>query len=98
MSVILHIRALIITNLKEDLAPQVKSAILNVIDKIDSELDELGYDSGFEVDEAISNLDKILLGIEEEEEELKSEREDLDYGVQIPPRKSKVASREDDEQ
>lgn len=75
MSALLHIKNLIIVNLKCD--SELKDAIMYVFNNIDSDLDINGYETSTATDEAIDYLDKVLCqeAQEEEEEEVIEEEE-----------------------
>lgn len=97
MSVLIQLKHLIVTNLNPNLDQNIKAAMLNVINAIDSDLDDQGYDTSFETDEAIEALDAAILGLEyqtEREEELDNENK---FSVSIPPRKPSIAPRDEEE-
>lgn len=58
MSVLLHVKNIIIHNLKME--PEVKKAVSSVLNAIDSDLDEFSYVPTMETDETIEHLDKVL--------------------------------------
>lgn len=73
MSALLQVKNLLVAHLKEDTDPKLKRAMLNVLNEIDSDLDEYGYETTESTDEAIEHLDNVLIGVGEEEDEIEDE-------------------------
>lgn len=69
MSALLHIKNLLIAHLDPKTPIELKSAMMGVLNSIDSDLDEYGYVTTDETDEAIEELDRVLVGEDETESE-----------------------------
>lgn len=69
MSALLQVKNLLVAHLDPKTDPDLKRAMLNVLNSIDSDLDEYGYETSDSTDEAIEYLDAVLIGQAEEEEE-----------------------------
>ena len=70
MSKLLHIKGIILTHMTAE--PDLKDAVMEVINSIDSDLDQIEYDEDMASDrtnDAIKNLDKVLTGTQDESEE-----------------------------
>ena len=74
MSVLKEIKGIILRGLKSETV-EVKEAVLEVFDAIDSDLDSVDYDpansdddSAKDVIEAVAGLNRILIGLGEEED------------------------------
>jgi len=57
-------------------APELKKAVMGVMNSIDSDLDEAIYITSDATDDAIAELDRVLIGEDEDEETLYKEQED----------------------
>lgn len=98
MSVLLNLKNLIVLHLDDKMPSEVKAAVMRVYNSIDGDLDMGGYETSFETDEALINLDKVLTGQEDEREQTELESE-TNRPIEVPrSRKPTVAPRgEDDE-
>jgi hypothetical protein len=74
MSALLSVRNLILLHLDKNMDRRLKTAVMNVITEIDMDLDIQGYSTAIEVDEALEHLDKVLVGLEEEQEEVEEDK------------------------
>jgi hypothetical protein len=80
MSVIMDIKGLILSNFKGE--PKIKSALLNVLNELDNDLNVGGYEPSSDVDKSIDELDKALIDLDEIEsivENEEEEEEDVGY-------------------
>lgn len=68
MTALAGIKGLVISNLNVD--SRVKKALLDLINAIDSDLEVHGYQQSSDVDIAEVNLDKALVEVVEEKEEI----------------------------
>jgi len=66
MSELINVKGIILSHMEAP-AP-LKSAVLDVLNAIDNDLDEQGYECSSDVDTAIEALDKVLADVAEEEE------------------------------
>lgn len=58
MSALIHIKSLVLQNTPEG---PLRTAVMGLINAIDSDLDEYGYIQSSDVDDAIVILDKVLV-------------------------------------
>lgn len=68
-----HLRPLIVSNLREDMNPRIKKAMMELFNSIDQDLDEHGYSPDADTtssvtDEAIERLEAILQSFDIPEE------------------------------
>lgn len=62
MSVLQHVRGIILSHMTG--TPELKEAVMDVVDNVDNDLDKNGYEDVMsdETDEAINKLNKVLIG------------------------------------
>jgi hypothetical protein len=76
MSVVVQLKGHVIPHLPKD--TRFRSAVIDVINALDSELDELGYEPGEQVDTAMENLDAALVEDTQEEIDKAIEKDEND--------------------
>jgi hypothetical protein len=83
-------------HLKEDTPRNLRVAVLNVLNEIDSDLDQALYETTPETDEALLYLDKVLAGTLEDEKEKEIDAA-LNETVSLSRIASKIAPIENDD-
>lgn len=76
MSKLLHVKGIILTHMTAE--PELKEAVLDIINCIDLDLDNSGYDEDLCSDttlDAIANLDLVLGAVDEAEQIEETEKE-----------------------
>lgn len=69
MSALIHVKGLLLSEMKHT-HPDIKKAILNLINAIDSDLDIHGYEHGSHIDKRIIELDRAICEVYEEKDAL----------------------------
>ena len=84
MSALNQIKAIVLRGLKSEQSEELKAATINVFSAIDQDLDDVDYEPSTNVDEAINELDRVLIEIgKEEEKELNNTTKDV-VGEDLP--------------
>jgi hypothetical protein len=96
MSALRDVRLLIARHL--DLPQNVRAGILDVLNLLDADLDVQGYqDSTGAVTEAIQRLDRIILGDDDDIEDVDAEDELFDTRVSLTDLVQRISTGDDDE-